>query len=132
VQVPSATADETDTVSGSALFTNAAMPITVAAKNEKEQLITAVTNMALSQPAIEFANRFLFTTDMVVGGQGIVVFARGRDAGMRQFAIKCVSLASSTAGLERPALVVVSRNQSCYWSYTGTVGMRLSSCLDYS
>jgi hypothetical protein len=91
VQVLSAKVGHTDTFSGSMLFTNAPMPMTVAARDEKDQLITAVTNMALSQPALEFANRFLFTTDMIVGGQGVVVFARGRDAGMRQYAIKYVS-----------------------------------------
>jgi hypothetical protein len=61
----------------------------VAAGSEREQLIAAVTNMALSQPPLVFADRFLFTTDSVEGGQSIVVFARSRDAGMRQFAIKC-------------------------------------------
>jgi hypothetical protein len=66
------------------------LPATVKAGTEREQLIAAVTNMAMSQPPTVFADRFLFTTDMVEGGQGIVVFARGRDAGMRQFAIKCV------------------------------------------
>jgi hypothetical protein len=65
------------------------MPATVTAGNEREQLIVAVTNMALSQPPLIFADRFPFTTGMVEGGQGIVVFARGRDAVMRQFAIKC-------------------------------------------
>jgi hypothetical protein len=48
-----------------------------------------LTNMALSQPPLVFADRFLFTAEIVEGGQGIVAFARGRDAGMRQYAIKC-------------------------------------------
>jgi hypothetical protein len=96
VQVPSAKVGQTDTFSGSTIFTNAPMPMTVAARDEKDQLTTAVTNMALSQPAIVFANRFLFTTDMVFGGQGVVVFSRGRDAGMRQYAIKYVSLCPSS------------------------------------
>jgi hypothetical protein len=81
---------QTVTSSGSTGFTNVAMPLTGTAGTEKEQLITAVTNMALSQPAIEFAHRFLFTTDMMLGGQSVVVFARGRSAGMRQYAIKYV------------------------------------------
>jgi hypothetical protein len=68
------------------------MPDTLAAGlgAEQEQLIVAVNNMALSQPPLIFADRFLFTRDMVKGGQGIVVYARGCDASMHQFAIKCV------------------------------------------
>jgi hypothetical protein len=67
------------------------LPHTLAGAGERDRLVAAVTNMAMSQPPLVFANRFLFTTDMVEGGQGIVVFARSRDAGMRQIAIKCAS-----------------------------------------
>jgi hypothetical protein len=67
-------------------------PNTFAAGSEHEQLVTAVSNMAMSQTPIVFASRFLLTTGMVRGGQGIVVFARGDDGGMRQFAIKCAPI----------------------------------------
>jgi hypothetical protein len=67
------------------------LPHTLAAAGEGDRLVAAVTNMAMSQPPLDFANRFFFTTDMVKGGQGIVVFARSRDAGMHQIAIKCAS-----------------------------------------
>lgn len=82
---------ETNTSAGTTVLmrTAAKLPLTMLAGDEMEQLMAAAHNMALSQPPVEFASRFLFTNDMVVGGQGLVVFARGRDAGMRQFAIKC-------------------------------------------
>jgi hypothetical protein len=82
---------ETNTSAGTTglMRTAAKLPLTMLAGDEMEQLMAAAHNMALSQPPVEFASRFLFTNDMVVGGQGLVVFARGRDAGMRQFAIKC-------------------------------------------
>jgi hypothetical protein len=67
------------------------MPHTLDTVDEQNQLVAAVTNMAMSQPPLVFANRFVFTTDMVEGGQGIVVFARGRSAGMNHIAIKCAS-----------------------------------------
>jgi hypothetical protein len=67
------------------------MPHTLAAADERKRLVAAVTNMAMSQPPLVFANRFLFTTDMVRGGQGIVVFARNSGAGMHHIAIKCTS-----------------------------------------
>jgi hypothetical protein len=65
------------------------LPPTLAAGDNYEQLEAEISNMALSQPPLLFANRFLFTTDFVRGGQALVVFARGRDAGLRQYAIKC-------------------------------------------
>jgi hypothetical protein len=87
---PAAASVALGTVHGSTtLGTSPPLPDTLAASTEREQLVAAVTNMALSQPPLAFADRFLFMTDMVAGGQGIVAFARGRDAGMRQFAIKC-------------------------------------------
>jgi hypothetical protein len=66
------------------------MPHTLTAVDEDDRLVAAVTNMALSKPPLVFANRFLFTTDMVQGGQGIVVFGRSSGACMRHIAIKCV------------------------------------------
>jgi hypothetical protein len=68
-----------------------AMPGTLEAEGERDRLKAAVANMAHSNPPIPFAKRFLLTTDIVHGGQSVVVFARGNDAGLRQFAIKCVS-----------------------------------------
>jgi hypothetical protein len=71
--------------------TDVPMPHTLAADFERERIIAAVTNMAMSRPPLVFANRFLFTTDMVQGGQGIVVFAHRKDVGMHHVAIKCAS-----------------------------------------
>jgi hypothetical protein len=65
------------------------LPRTMAVEDEKDRLVSAVNNMAMSQPPLVFADRFLFTTDIIEGGQGVVVFARNRDAGLRQFAVKC-------------------------------------------
>jgi hypothetical protein len=70
------------------------LPQTLEASNEKERLVAAVTNMAISQPPVSFAARFLLTSAIVRGGQSIVVFARSCDAGMRQFAIKCAPCAA--------------------------------------
>jgi hypothetical protein len=50
----------------------------------------AIANMASLQPPALFARRYLFTTGIVHGGQSVVAFARDHDAGMRQYAIKCV------------------------------------------
>jgi hypothetical protein len=65
---------------------------TMAADDEMGRLIAAVTNMATSQPPIPFGTRFLLTSETVKGGQGIVVFARGGDAAMRPYAIKCAPI----------------------------------------
>lgn len=73
----------------SSLGSTESLPRTLAAKDEKGRLIAAVTNMAASQPPIPFGSRFLLTSDIVEGGQGIIVFARGNNAAMRPYAIKC-------------------------------------------
>jgi hypothetical protein len=62
------------------------MPRTLEAEGERDRLEASVANMAHSNPPIPFAKGFLLTTDMVHGSQS----ARGDDASMRQFAIKCV------------------------------------------
>jgi hypothetical protein len=74
------------------------LPDTMAVEDEKDRLVFAVTNMAMSQPPLVFADRFLFTTGIIEGGQGVVVFARNRDAGLRQFAVKCAACFLKTSG----------------------------------
>jgi hypothetical protein len=74
------------------------LPHTMAVEDEKDRLVSAVTNMAMLQPPLVFADRFLFTTDIIEGGQGVVVFARNRDAGLRQFAVKCAACFLKTSG----------------------------------
>ena len=64
-------------------------PATTGGKDAQERLVTAIVNMSAAQPQVLFAGAWLLTAGMVHGGQGVVAFARGRDAGMRQFAIKC-------------------------------------------
>jgi hypothetical protein len=78
--------------------TQTMLPHTMAVEDEKDRLVFAVTNMAMSQPPLVFADRFLFTTDIIEGGQGVVVFARNRDAGLRQFAVKCAPCFLKTSG----------------------------------
>ena len=62
---------------------------TGAAADGAEQLLAAVTQMAHSQPGVPFARDFWLTTDIVFGGQSLVVFARSKDSTMRPYAIKC-------------------------------------------
>lgn len=64
-------------------------PATTGGKDAQDRLVTAIVNMSAAQPQVLFAGAWLLTAGMVHGGQGIVAFARGRDAGMRQYAIKC-------------------------------------------
>jgi hypothetical protein len=67
------------------------MPHTLVAGDEQARLMTALTNMAESDPPHLFANRYFLTTDIVKGGQSVVVFARGRVSNMHHIAIKCAS-----------------------------------------
>ena len=83
------------TASADATWDTTVVPPTIAGQEPQDRLVRAIMNLATSQPQILFAGAYLLTTDVVYGAQGIVVFARGRDAGMRQYAIKCGLVFSS-------------------------------------
>ena len=69
---------------------SSASHVGVGAVNEAEQsLVATVHAMAAAQPPVLLAGRYVLSADMVQGGQGMVVFARGRDNGLRQYAVKC-------------------------------------------
>lgn len=56
----------------------------------RARLERALEKLAEAEPPQLFAGRYVLLQERVAGGQAIVNFARGRGAGLTQYAIKCV------------------------------------------
>ena len=78
-------------------------PDTLAERDPFNQLMTAVENMSEAMPPVPFAGRFLLSTDFAQGSQGLVVFARDRNDGFSQYAIKCALLPDRLPNVPRAA-----------------------------
>lgn len=76
-----------------------------------QELVKAVEAMAHAEPQELFAGNYYLSTDMVQGGQALVVFGRGRGAGMRQHAIKCAPGAKTPAPRHAPPTELCTSSQ---------------------
>ena len=52
----------------------------------------AIDNMNAANPPRVFAEQFYLLNERIVGGQALVNFARDRDGGFFQYAVKCAGL----------------------------------------
>jgi hypothetical protein len=73
------------------------LPHTMDEPDAKEQLLTAIENIAGTQPPEVFAGAYILSSNYMRGGQAVVVFARDCGEGFLQYAIKYVPFAQASA-----------------------------------
>ena len=75
---------------GAENFTTA-MPATMMEPSLRDQVSTALYNIAEANPPVAFAGRYYLLMDQRHGGQAVVQFARELASTLMQYAVKCAS-----------------------------------------
>jgi hypothetical protein len=77
---------------------------TLEAPTPMARLERALDNIIMANTPELFAGKYVLLSERVVGGQGLVLFARSSDGGFRQFAIKCATKAFTFSFMSLPRL----------------------------
>lgn len=84
-----------------------------AAKDPRDALIDELSDLALRQPPVPFADRYLLLDERVEAGQSVVNFARDSRDAQQQYAIKCALVMLELSGrLSCSSLTTWARNVS--------------------